>query len=274
MKKINWHEMTVCGLKITLKQYYQFLEFLSEYPLGKNNYRIDLLIIHKLSDIPIPKQIASIFRSYNIFEIKGIGSSLDTFSYYKTNGYAGLFIDSIKQKNNDFTSRSDISISFLCNRYPRKLFRHLSQNCGKPIEKYAPGIYYIHNEMYPTQVIVTSQLSDKENLYLQCITNHLTNQEQIKNITTDYIKNQENQIYETYMNYLTIANTDKKGESPMCCEGIFKLYGTSSKEIAEKAAKEATEQVEQKLMPIIQELEEKNKLLLAQIAQLQGNANI
>ena len=274
MKKINWHEMAVCGLKITLKKYSHLLEFLSEYPLGKNNYRIDLLIIHKLSDILIPKQIAAIFRSYNLFEIKGVGSSLDIFAYYKTNGYAGLFVDSIKQKNGNFTSRFDITISFLCNRYPRKLFRHLSQNCGKPIEKYAPGIYYIHNEMYPTQVIVTSQLSDEENLYLQCITNHLTNPKQIENITTDYIENQENQIYETYMNYLTTANTDKKGESPMCCEGIFKLYGTSSKEIAEKAAKEATEQVEQKFISKIKELEEKNKILLAQIAQLQGNTNV
>lgn len=95
MKKINWHEMTVCGLKITLRQYAHLLEFLPEYPLGKNNYRIDLLTIRKLSDLSIPLKIAAIFRSYNLFEIKGIGSSLDPYAYYKVNGYAGLFIDSL-----------------------------------------------------------------------------------------------------------------------------------------------------------------------------------
>ncbi len=34
----------------------------------------------------------------------------------------------------------------------------------------------------------------------------------------------------------------------MCCEGIFKLYGTSSKEIAAKAAREA-------VAPVLEELD-------------------
>ncbi|MDE6664413.1 MAG: hypothetical protein K2K46_13900, partial [Lachnospiraceae bacterium] len=84
----NWHEVAACAVQIELQEYAHMLQFLSEFILGKNNYRIDLLIIQKLCEEAIPKNIAYIFKTYNLFEIKGIGSSLSTDSYYKTIGYA------------------------------------------------------------------------------------------------------------------------------------------------------------------------------------------
>ena len=74
----------------------------------------------------------------------------------------------------------------------------------KTIENYAPGIYYIHREMYRTQVIVTSELSPDENLYLRCLTNQLTKEDVplVEDLVTDYRKNQEQTEYLKYMDYL------------------------------------------------------------------------
>ncbi|MCM1388335.1 MAG: hypothetical protein NC231_13485, partial [Bacillus sp. (in: Bacteria)] len=95
----NWHEAATCAIQIELQEYKHLLQFQSEYVLGKNNYRIDLLIIKKLSGQIIPKNIARIFKTYNLFEIKGIGSCLNTDSYYKTIGYAGLFTNQTGKQN-------------------------------------------------------------------------------------------------------------------------------------------------------------------------------
>lgn len=58
-----------------------------------------------------------IFRTYSIFEIKGAGSSLGTDAYYKTIGYAGLFIAQTG-KLNQFTTEH-VTLTFRCMRYPR-----------------------------------------------------------------------------------------------------------------------------------------------------------
>ena len=71
---------------------------MTEYPLGKGSYRIDILVIRKLTRQMIPATIACLFKTFNLFEVKGIGSSAGIDSYYKTIGYAGLLIDQIGNK--------------------------------------------------------------------------------------------------------------------------------------------------------------------------------
>lgn len=67
---VNWHEAVACAVEIELRDYADLLQFLSEYVLGKNSYRIDLLIIKKLSDQAIPKNIARIFSTCNLLNSK------------------------------------------------------------------------------------------------------------------------------------------------------------------------------------------------------------
>lgn len=233
---------------------HSLLEFHSEYILGKNNYRIDLLIIHKIPDIPIPKNFARIFKDYNIFEIKGVGSSIITHSYYKTNGYAGFLIDSSKKKQ---YTRQNVSLTFLSTRYPRKLFTHLTKDCKLVLEKISPGIYHINNEMYQTQVLVTSELPPEENLYLHCMRKNLNDKLLIEQLSQDYNNHSDQEIYTRYMNQITTASINSKGESPMVCEGILNICGTSSKEIEEKAIK-ATKEI---YIPQINKLTEENERL-------------
>lgn len=194
----NWHEAAACAVQIELHEYEHLLQFQSEYIIGKNHYRIDLLIIKKLCETTIPKNIAYIFKTYNLFEIKGIGSSLSTDSYYKTIGYAGLLINQIG-KRNQYTAL-DISLSFLSFHYPKSLINHLQKERNLIVEKIFNGVCHIINVIFNIQIIVTKELLPKENLYLHCLTNNLDDTKLINRLINDYQCHQTQEIYIKYMN--------------------------------------------------------------------------
>ena len=237
--RVNWHEAATCAFQIELQDYSDFLEYITEYVLSKNSYRIDLLIIKKLIDKIIPKNIALIFKTFNLLEIKGIGSSVSTDSYYKMIGYAGLLIDQTGESNQ--YSALDISLTFLSYHYPRNLMRHLRKERNLTVAKVSPGVYHINKEIFIAQIIVTKELPPKENLYLRCLTDKLSDTELINQLADDYAKHQEQELYIRYMHQLSKANIREKGESPMVCEGLLNLFGTSSEEIIERTKKEDAE---------------------------------
>lgn len=169
--RVNWHEAAACAVQIELRDYEHMLDFQTEYMLGHNSYRIDLLVIRKLSDLPIFKNIAHNFKAYNLFEVKGFHSSLSVSSYYKTIGYAGILIDQISGSKQ--YSSLDVTLSFLAFRYPKKLMKHLRKERHLTVANCSPGVYDISNETFITQIIVTRELPPEENLYLHCLTDHL-----------------------------------------------------------------------------------------------------
>ena len=148
MKKTrtNWHIAAVCAVKITFQDYSQCLEYHSEYRLLNGKCRIDLLVLCKPPDMKLPHSLARIFRSYNLFEIKGILSSVTIHSYYKTIAYAALLIAE-NAKEAPFT-RNEITLSLLCHHYPAKLMKHLTKECGKTVAKSSDGIYYIYMRIF------------------------------------------------------------------------------------------------------------------------------
>lgn len=231
----NWHEAVVCALQIDLRDYSHLLEFLTEYPLGKKGFRIDLLLIKKLSDQSISKTVAQIFKTFNLFEIKGLGSSMNTDCYYKTIGYACFLIDQ-SGKACQYT-HTDISLSFLCLHYPGKLIKYLTKKRKLEVEKSAPGVYHISKEIFPAQVIVTPELSPDDSLYLHCLTSHLRDAQLVQKLVNDYRLHQKEEIYTRYLHQLSNASIKSKGESTMVCEGLLNLCGTSSAEIIERTKK-------------------------------------
>ncbi len=257
-KRTNWHEAAVCAIQITLRDYAHLLEYYPEYALGKNKnalqnaFRIDLLVIRKLSEEAITHSIGKIFKSHNLFEIKGVHSSITVKAYYKTVGYASLLI-ALNGCNPPYV-RQDISLSFLCRRYPRKLIKHLKKDCGKTVANSFPGVYYIKEDIYPVQIIVTKELPAADALYLRCLTDHLAEQPLIDSLIEDYSRHQKLPAYAKYMNQLTNANTPPKGERTMYCEAIVNLYNTYTQDIAEEAARKAHEEDAVLLQQTVEEL--------------------
>lgn len=258
--RVNWHEAATCAVQIELRDYEHMLDFQTEYILGHNSYRIDLLVIRKLSDLPIFKNIARNFKTYNLFEVKGFHSSLSVSSYYKTIGYAGILIDQISGSKQ--YSSLDVTLSFLAFRYPQKLVKHLREERHLTVANPSPGVYDISNETFITQIIVTRELPPEENLYLRCLTGDLQDTALVRRLADDYTihKGQDIYIYTRYLHQLATANIKMKGEHPMVCEGLFNLFGTSSEEIIARAKKES----DQYYLPKINELSASNSLLSSQ----------
>ena len=235
--KTNWHEAIYCAIQIDLRDYSHLLEYKKEYTLSANNNRMDMLIIKKKSDFKIPKHIASIFRTHNIFENKGAHASLTKSAYYKTNGHAGYYINLYKGSN--LIDRRDITLTFPTFRYPRKLFTHLTKECNKTIDNPFPGVYYILNEMYATQVLVMNELSPEDSLFLHCLAGNANDMKLINNLANHYQENKDNLIYTKYMNQFVYSHM--KGDQLMVCEAILNYFGTSSEEIEEKTRKQDQE---------------------------------
>ena len=198
-----------------------------------------------------------------MLEIKGIGSSVSIDSYYKTIGYAGLLIDQMGKSGHDSQRKQYsslyVSLTLLSCHYPRKLMRHLCDERKLTIAKAYPGVYYINKETFTIQIIVTKELPPEDNLYLHCLTDKLQDTGLANRLADDFKLHQEKDIYIKYMNQITTANSKKKGESPMVCEGILNLCGTSSKEIIERTKKEEAEYY----LPKIEQLSLQNSDLAA-----------
>ena len=257
--RTDWHEAIFCAVQIDLRDYSHLLEYKKEHYLSDNKNRIDMLVIKKQTEFKIPKHIASIFRTHNIFEMKGLGSSLSTDAYYKTNGHAGYYIDLYPEKN--ALDRHDISLTFPTFHYPKKLFSHLTKECNKTIENPFPGVYYINKEMYATQILVISELSPEDSLYLHCLAKTQNNPKLISKLTKDCDLNKNNTLYTRYMNQFFYSHM--KGESTMVCEGVLRYFGTSSEEIAEK-----TREQEKKIyLPQIEKLTSENQALKQLLAE-------
>lgn len=260
-RRTDWHKAIFCAVQLDLKDYAHLLEYEREYTLSANKNHIDMLVIKKQTTFQIPKHIATIFKAHNIFEMKGLGSTLSKQAYYKTNGHAGYYINLFQEKN--APDRQDITLTFPTLHYPRKLFKHLTEKCNKAIENPFPGVYYIINEMYETQVLVINELSPEDSLFLHCLTPKLNNPFLIENLTKDYLSNKNNELYVDYMNQF--FKSHKKGEQPMVCEGLLNYFGTSSEEIAEKAREKERQfylpQIEELIAKVNQLTSENNQLI-------------
>ena len=237
-QNVNWHLANVCALQIDLREYKDMLEYEAEHQLGNNYRRIDLLVIRKVFDQPIKKALATDFKKVNLFEIKGLGSSVTIPSYYKSHGYAGLYLDLVWEKQK--LTAKDLTLNFLSYSYPQKLINHLTSECHATVEKIAPGIYDVRNTMYITRIIVTPDLSPDEYRFLRSLKGNLTDEE-IDELNHEYSLHTDDPVYVNYINEFMAAHS--KGEKSMkkmvtIPENVFKFFGTSSTEIREQQRKE------------------------------------
>lgn len=230
---INWHKAISCAIKIELIDFSPLLDFQEEYILGKNSYRIDLLIIKKLSLQPIPINIARIFRTYNLFEIKGLNSTLGTDAYYKTIGYAGLFINQTGQA--DQLTANDITLTYLSIRHPRKLIKHLTKERHLTIAKSSPGIYTIDKETFYSQIIVMQELPPEENIYLHSLIKTKPDKHLQKQLSDAYAKHKDNPLYKQYLNHFVKTTTKNGGDPNMLLDPIFDEMDAIEKRTREEA---------------------------------------
>jgi hypothetical protein len=170
--KLKWHPVFYQAVKLELYDYMDSLEFKYEHQLTSEPLRIDLLVIKKLKDMVIDKNFARMFRNDNLLEYKSPDDYLSVNDFLKVYAYANLY--AAITPNVDL---SDLTITFVEGRHPRKLLRYLSKVRGYTVEETSSGIYQVSGDYVPIQVIESKKLSANENLWLKSLTNDLESQD-------------------------------------------------------------------------------------------------
>jgi len=150
-----------------LRAYRDVLEFHPEYPLTAEPLQIDCVVIKKAKDAVIRKNIAVIFREWNLIEYKSPGDYVSVADFYKVYGYACLYA-SFKQ-----VPISSLTVTFVESRHPQKLLRHLHDERGYAVAENYPGIYTVSGDILPIQIIDSRRLPADENLWLKSLSDEL-----------------------------------------------------------------------------------------------------
>ena len=240
MKKetLQWHPAFYAGLQIELQEDGENLIFENEHQLGTKPKEIDALIIKKEKDIPVKKNIGRIFRKYNIVEYKSPADYLSIDDYYKGCAYAYFYKADTGQQND--IPIEEITLTFVSRGYPRKLIEHLRKVRGCRLEEKYKGIYYIPKEhtAFPIQLIVTSRVSEEENLWLWSLTNKLERREEIQRLVDEYQKHRSNKLYESVMDIIVRANYQEFEEvRGNMCKALEELMA----DVIEEREKEAVD---------------------------------
>jgi len=166
--KLQWHPAFLQAIQMDLIEYRDYLEFRYEYHLTSEPLRIDLLIIKKPKDIVINKNIARIFRTDNVVEYKSPRDYLSVRDFLKVCAYANLYAAITPG-----VDLSDLTLTFIGSRHPRKLLRYLTRTRGYTVEETSPGIYRVTGDYLPIQIVESRKLSEDENLWLKSLRDDL-----------------------------------------------------------------------------------------------------
>jgi hypothetical protein len=164
---IHWHPAFVEALQKELEAYQDSLEFYAEFQLTTEPLRIDCVVIKKKKDVQIKKNIAAIFRTWNLLEYKSPDDYISVDDFYKVYGYACLYASLEK------APITDLTITFIESRYPEKLLDHLKNVRGYTVEETGHGIYNIRGDILPIQIIDNRHLPEEENQWLKNLSNRL-----------------------------------------------------------------------------------------------------
>jgi hypothetical protein len=159
----DWHNAVFGAIQLEFVDYKDALEFTSEYPITTEPMRIDILIVKKIKNIVIKKNIGQIFRNYNIVEYKNPNDNFTVTDFGKTLAYCYAYTS----KNE--VPITDISLSIIVSMEPRTVFQHLKDVYGWNINEKYPGIYIVSGAgmAFPIQLINSKKLPESENLWLK-----------------------------------------------------------------------------------------------------------
>ena len=238
--KLQWHPAFGAALRITLQDEMKYLEVYEEYLLSKKPLQMDILIIKKLKDVPIRKDIGRIFRKHNIIEYKSPGDNLSINDFYKVYGYACIY-----QSDTDKVGEIDpeeLTLTFVCSHYPRNMIRHLERVRGIHTEYQGNGIYYLKGDPVPMQLLILPELSDRENFWLQSMRTDLRAGGEIRKLMREYEKHRKSKDHAAVMDLITRANWEQMEVEKKMCDALKELFAEELKEADSKGRTEGMQQ--------------------------------
>ena len=237
-KVLQWHPGFFAALQIELQEESGNLEFYPEYELSKKPMRIDTLIVKKMTDSPVRKNIGRIFRKHNLIEYKSPGDYLSINDFYKVYGYA-CFYQSDTEKVGEIRLE-EITITFVCNHYPREMLRILKKERKIAVRKIENGIYWLENEFLPIQIILNHELSSDENRWLNSLRTDIKADKETDRLIRDYKEHKDSKLYQAVMDLVVRANQKAMKEARDMCDALKELFADELEEEAKKREKRLT----------------------------------
>lgn len=230
---IQWHPAFFASLQIEFEKEAEKLNFESEHLLSKKPMQMDALIIKLEGNESLQKNIGQIFRKYNIIEYKSPDDHLTINDFYKVYGYCCFY-----QSDTNVVCEippEELTITFVCNHFPRKMIQHLKNFRGLSIAGIEPGIYYITGDAFPIQLLIINELNPNENRWLQSLRNDITKIEDFEPLFKEYENNKSSTLYQSAIDVITRANwnTIKEAKKDMC-EALKELMAEEFQEHEEQ----------------------------------------
>jgi hypothetical protein len=159
-----------------------------------------VLVIKKPPGAVVDKNIGRIFKGHNIFEYKSPTDYVAVGDFKRACAYAWLYSS---QKGADL---KDKTLSFVSSHRPQallKFFKHIEYT----VEKQGDGVYYVHGCFVPVQLLVGSELSEKENRWLKSYQNDIT-ADALAALLDEVVKRGNAKEIPAYLNALLTANAE------------------------------------------------------------------
>jgi len=245
--KIQWHSGFVAAMELELTANRKDLVYEREYNLNTKPLEIDLLVIKKDKDIQVENEIGKLFRGHNILEYKSPEDHLNIDTLYKTAAYACLY----KSYGNTVDERNanDITISIIREDKPEGLFQHLKGHEMKVSNPYK-GIYYVQEKhLFPTQIIVTSELDREGHTWLKALSKALEKQE-LENLLKhieELSEKDDKELADAVLEVSIRANRqtveELRGDEGMC-QALLEIMEPEISKIVGEATKKARRETE------------------------------
>ena len=239
-----WHPAFFAGIQIELAEDADNLVFENEHQLGTKPMEIDVLIIKKETDRPVKKNIGRIFKKYNIIEYKSPDDSLSVDDFYKVYGYTCFYKADARYVNS--IHADELTITFVAEKYPRKMIKHLTKIKKYQVTEVEKGIYYVNGDLIPIQILVTKNLSGEENLWLKSLTNKLKATETAEKLVENYMDHKDSRLHRSVIETIMRANQkifrEVNGMSDIFMEIVQEKFDRKLKEEVEKATEKAVKE--------------------------------
>lgn len=267
--KLQWHPAFVAALHIEFEDELDVIEIEAEHQLGKKPMQMDALIVKKAGDTPVRKNIGQIFRRYNIIEYKSPDDCLSINDFYKVYAYSCIYQSDTEGVNE--ISPDELTITYVCNHYPRKMLKQLEHGRKLTITKKADGIYYLDGDEFPIQILITKELSKKDNYWLQSLRNNLKAGSEIEELAGRYESKKQNIYYQAVMDLIVRANQDEMEEAKYMCKAILELFADEYEELR-RADEERMREHEERMREHEERMRAEEKRMQAEEKRMQAEA--
>ena len=259
-KRIEWHPAFQASIQIEFEKESDKLTFEPEHLLSKKPMQIDELVIKVKDNEKIQKNIGKIFRKYNIIEYKSPEDYLTVNDFYKVYGYC-CFYQSDTENVLEIVPQ-ELTITFICNHYPRLMIQHLKEHRKLEISQAEAGIYYITGDEFPMQLIITKELDPAENLWLQSLRKDIKNEKEIESLLKIYEEKKHSKLYQAAMEVITRANWTAMMEvKENMCDALRELMDDEFQEYGKQVTEQVTEEITEKMIKNAYEsIKDKNKI--------------